>query len=77
MTDPSDSDSASTARGEAAWKQATEEVAARNRQAQKAGREEREAYERERSHARRAADARADAHLAGGSGADPRGRRAG
>jgi hypothetical protein len=63
MTDPSDRDSGTSARGEAAWKQATEEVAARNRRAQKAGREQREAYERERNDARRAAEARTHARL--------------
>jgi hypothetical protein len=63
MTDPSDRDSGTSARGEAAWKQATEEVAARNRRAQKAGREQREAYERKRDDARRAAEARAHARL--------------
>ena len=58
MTDQSDGNPGSSARGEAAWKQATEEVAERNRRAQKLGREQREAYERERSDARRAAEAR-------------------
>ena len=58
MTDESDRSPGRSVRGEAAWKQATEEVAERNRLAQKAGREEREAYERERSDARRAAEAR-------------------
>jgi hypothetical protein len=61
MTDPSAPDS--SARGEAAWKEATEEIAARNRLAKKAGREQREAYERERSDARRAAEVRAHARL--------------
>jgi hypothetical protein len=63
MTDPADLDSGTSARGEAAWKQATEEVAARNRRAQRAGREQREAAERERHEARRAAEARAHARL--------------
>jgi hypothetical protein len=66
MTDQSERDPGSSARGEAAWKQATEEVAVRNRQAQKLGREEREAYERERSDARRAAEAKAHARLLDG-----------
>jgi hypothetical protein len=71
MTDPADQDDSGTssARGEAAWKQATEEVAARNRRAQKAGREEREASERERYDARRAREDRAHARLVGGPGA--------
>jgi hypothetical protein len=66
MTDPSDRDSGTSARGEAAWKEATEEVAARNRRTQKLGREQREAYERKRSDARRAAEARAYARLLDG-----------
>jgi hypothetical protein len=70
MTDQSDGDVGSSARGEAAWKQATEEVAERNRRAQKLGREEREAYERERSDARRAAEAR---RVLGGAGGPQRG----
>jgi hypothetical protein len=77
MTDLSDEHSESNARGEAAWKQATEEVAARNRRAQKVGREQREAYERERNDARRAAEARAHARLLGtdASTRAPRGSR--
>jgi hypothetical protein len=63
MTDQSDGHSESTARGEAAWKQAREAVAARNQQAQKAGREERQAYERQRDDARRDAEARTRARL--------------
>jgi hypothetical protein len=66
MTDQPDRDPGSSARGEAAWRQATEEVAVRNRRAQKLGREEREAYDRERRDARRAAEARAQARLRGG-----------
>jgi hypothetical protein len=66
MTNPSDPDSGSSARGEAAWKEATEEVAARNQRAQRIGREQREAYERQRSDARRAAEARAYARLLDG-----------
>jgi hypothetical protein len=69
MTDQSDQKPVSSARGEAAWRQATEEVAERNRLAQKLGREQRETYERERSDARRAAEARAQARLSGGTGA--------
>jgi hypothetical protein len=63
MTDQSDGHSESSARGDAAWKQVTEAVAARNQQAQKAGREERQAYERQRDDARRAAEARTHARL--------------
>jgi hypothetical protein len=57
--------SESSARGEAAWKQAREAVAARNQRAQKAGREQRQAYERQRDDARRAAEARVHARLLG------------
>ena len=63
MTDQLDRPSESSARGEAAWKQAREAVAARNQQAQKAGREERQAYERQRDGARRDAEARTHARL--------------
>jgi hypothetical protein len=66
MTDQSDGPSGSSARGDAAWKQATDAVALRNQQAQKAGREKRQTYEREREDARRAAEARRDAQLLGG-----------
>ena len=65
MIDQSDRDPGSSARGEAAWRQATEEVAVRNRRAQKLGREEREAYDRGRRDARRAAEARAQARMRG------------
>ena len=68
MADQSDRQPESSARGEAAWKQAREAVAARNQRAQKAGREEREAYERERDEARRTAESRAHARLLGGQG---------
>ena len=63
MVDQSDEHPGSSARGEAAWKQATDAVAARNRLAQKAGREERETYERQRGAARRAAESRRQADL--------------
>ena len=66
MTDQSERDPGSSARGEAAWKEAMEEVAVRNRRAQRLGREEREAYERERRDARRAAEARSNAGLLDG-----------
>jgi hypothetical protein len=70
MTDQSDRPSGNSARGDAAWKKATEAVAARNQQAQKAGREERKAYERQRDDVRRAAEARTHARLLDGG---PRG----
>jgi hypothetical protein len=63
MTDQSDRQPESSARGEAAWKQAREAIAARNQRAQKEGRARRESYERQREEARRAADARAHARL--------------
>jgi hypothetical protein len=66
MFDRSDEHSDSSARGEVAWKQARDAVAERNRLAQKAGRERREAYERQRVNARRAAESRRQEHLRGG-----------
>jgi hypothetical protein len=72
MTDEPDQGPSSSARGEAAWREATEEVAVRNRRAQKLGREQREAYERERSDARRAAEALAHSRLLGGPRAPER-----
>jgi hypothetical protein len=53
----------SSSRGERAWKEASERVAARNAEARKAGRLEREAYERDREDARRAAAQRRHAEL--------------
>ena len=47
----------SSSRGERAWKEAVEDLASRNAAARKAGRSERQAYEREREDARRAAAA--------------------
>jgi hypothetical protein len=60
-----DDDSAwkTSSRGERAWKEATDRVASRNAEARKAGRLERDAYEREREAARRAAAHKRDAHL--------------
>jgi hypothetical protein len=66
MPDRSEEHADSSARGEAAWKQARETVAERNRLAQKAGRERREAYERQRADARRAAESRRQGQLGGG-----------
>ena len=74
MTDQSDRQPQSSARGEAAWTQAREAVAARNQRAQKAGRERRHAYERRRDDARRAAEARAHARLLDGQRARERPR---
>ena len=53
----------SSSRGERAWKEATDRVASRNADARKAGRLEREAYERGREEARRSAAAARDAQL--------------
>jgi hypothetical protein len=53
----------SSTRGEQAWKEARERVASRNAEARKAGKREREAYERGREHARQAAAARRHAEL--------------
>ena len=47
----------SSSRGERAWKEDTDAVASRNAEARKAGRLERETYERQREDARRAANA--------------------
>jgi hypothetical protein len=53
----------SSARGEQAWKEATERVASRNAEARKVGKRQREAYERKREDVRRAAAARRDTQL--------------
>ena len=70
MTDSTDRDDTqsdegprSSARGEAAWKAATERVAERNRAARKDGRERREAYERQREDSRRTAERKRIAEL--------------
>jgi hypothetical protein len=47
-----------SARGEAAWKEEKERIAARNDQARKAGKRRRETYEREREDLRRRAERR-------------------
>ncbi|MGE5636999.1 MAG: hypothetical protein ACM3UV_08690 [Nocardioidaceae bacterium] len=66
MSDQLDGQPESSARGEAAWKQVREAVAARNQRTQKAGREQRQAHERQRAGARRAAEAKAQARLVAG-----------
>jgi hypothetical protein len=53
----------SSTRGEQGWKEAMERVAARNAEARKAGKRERETYERDRADARQAAAARRHAEL--------------
>ena len=65
MSDEKQDQAAGTgsARGEAAWKEARERVADRNAKARKAGREQRETYEREKVDARRAAERRQLAEL--------------
>jgi hypothetical protein len=57
------SDWKSSTRGEQAWRKATEDVASRNAAARKLGKQQREAYERGRDDARRAAAARRHARL--------------
>ena len=61
-----------SARGEAAWKEARERVADRNAKTRKAGRAERETYEREKAQARRASEARQMAEVL--NKPSPRGR---
>ena len=53
----------SSTRGDRAWKEETDRVASRNADARKAGRIEREAYERQRDEARHVADAERRAKL--------------
>ena len=53
----------SSTRGEKAWKEETDRVASRNAEARKAGRIERETYERERDQARNVVDAERHAKL--------------
>jgi hypothetical protein len=53
----------SSTRGDSAWKEARERVAARNEAVSKSGKREREAFERERDTARRSAEARRHAEL--------------
>ncbi|MEA2332636.1 MAG: hypothetical protein QOH58_2774 [Thermoleophilaceae bacterium] len=53
----------SSTRGELAWKETRERVATRNAEARKAGKIEREAYERQRETARQAAAAKSHAQL--------------
>jgi hypothetical protein len=53
----------SSSRGEAAWKETMDAVGARNSEARKQGKIERDAYERTREDARRAAAAKRHAKL--------------
>ena len=53
----------SSSRGEAAWKEAREHIAARNAEARKHGKHRRESYEQTREEARRATAARQHAEL--------------
>jgi hypothetical protein len=53
----------SSTRGEQAWLEAKERVASRNAEARKAGKREREAYERNREKARQTAAARRHAEF--------------
>ena len=64
MTDQDDSSNwKSSTRGEQAWLEARERVASRNAEARKAGKVEREAYERERQIVRQTAAAKSHAEL--------------
>jgi hypothetical protein len=59
MSDPKKQTEAPEAlRGEAAWKEEKERVAKRNAEAQRAGKENREAYEQNRDALRRGAEGR-------------------
>jgi hypothetical protein len=60
----------SSARGDAAWREDLERVAERNRAVRKAGKQQREADERQRDGARRAAERQRTSKLLAG----PRGR---
>jgi hypothetical protein len=55
-----------SARGEAGWQAAKEEIAGRNQSVRKAGKDQREAAERSRVDARRAAEVRRHAKLVAG-----------
>ena len=57
------SDWKSSTRGEQAWKEARERVASRNAESRKAGKLQREAYERQRADVRRAAERKRHAQL--------------
>ena len=64
MTDQDDSSSwKSSSRGEQAWKEERERVASRNAEARKAGKVEREEYERGREILRQTAAAKSHADL--------------
>jgi hypothetical protein len=64
MTEPGEQSGWKTsARGEAAWNEAQQDVAARNADARKSGKLRREASARERDSARRAAEARSQAQF--------------
>jgi hypothetical protein len=60
MSDEADhrEEQAPSRRGEAAWKAERERVAERNAQVKKAGKQERQAYERQKDEARRAREVR-------------------
>lgn len=58
-----DDERQSSARGEAAWKEAREQIASRNDATRKAGKESRASYERKREDTRRAAEGRRQAKL--------------
>jgi hypothetical protein len=61
--DPNQTGWQTSARGEAGWKAAREEIAARNQSARQAGKERRETADRTRQEARRANEVRRHAKL--------------
>ena len=66
----------SSTRGEQAWKEAMEGVASRNAEARKAGKRQREEYERGREDMRRASAARRHEQLMSRTGRRARGKGA-
>jgi hypothetical protein len=60
MSDPADQENTEqqAPRGEAAWKEQKDRIAARNAEAKKSGKERREAYEQQRETLRRGAEGR-------------------
>ena len=67
-TEPDQPKKAPAKRGEAAWKEEKERIAERNAQVRKAGREQREEYERGQSEARHAREVRQMTDLLGKQG---------
>jgi hypothetical protein len=63
MSDQPHEQQNSSARGEGAWREATDRIAARNDAARKAGKKQRQDYEGKREAARRTAERRVEADL--------------